>query len=98
MTTPPIDIRQEQNDDDGSDVGGIVTGCVVTFILIIVIVLCLVIFLIWYTYRAKKKRDHTTTSGLCNMYNYIDNIKTNTCSQIIFSVFKVCFILIVTNI
>ena len=69
VTTPPIDIRQEQNDDDGSDVGGIVAGCVVAFILIIVIVVCLVIFLIWY--RAKKKRDHTTASGMCDMYNYI---------------------------
>ena len=62
VTTSPIDIRQEQNDDGGSDVGRIVTGCVVAFILIIAIVVHLVIFLIWY--RTSKKRDHTTASGL----------------------------------
>ena len=65
VTTPSVDARQEQN--DGSDVGGIVAGCVVAFILIIAIVVCLIIFLMWY--RAKKKGEYTAKSGIA-LFSY----------------------------
>ena len=61
-STPPIDAAREQNDDSGSGVGGIVAGCVVAFILTIAIIVCLIVFLIWY--RAKKKGEYTTKSGI----------------------------------
>ena len=68
VTTSPIDARQEQNDDGGSNVDGIVAGCVVAFVLIIVIVVCLIIFLMWY--RAKKKGECATKRGICVIYSY----------------------------
>ena len=63
LATPPsTDARQEQNDDDGSDVGGIVAGCVVAFIVFAAIVICLIIFLIWY--HTKKRGEYGTKSGI----------------------------------
>ena len=69
VTTPPTDVIQGQNDDSGGGVGGIVAGCVVAFILIIAVVVCLIIFLIWY--RAKKKGEYTTKSGMTVYPNYL---------------------------
>ena len=61
-TTPSTDARREQNDENGSGVGGIVAGCVVAFIVFVAVVVCLIVFLIWY--RAKKKEEYTIKSGV----------------------------------
>ena len=59
VTTPPTGAR-EQSNDGGSDVGGIVAGCVIAFILFVAVV-CVIIFLIWYC--AKKKDKYTIKSS-----------------------------------
>ena len=55
IITTPTGVTREQNDDNGSGVGGIIAGCVVVFIVSVAIVVCPIIFLIWY--RAKKKGE-----------------------------------------
>ena len=57
------DARQEHADnDDDSDVIGIVAGSVAAFVVIVVTVSYLITFLVWYC--ANQKRDYTMKSGL----------------------------------